>query len=113
MGQAVLKRGDVIAAVLPGDYGKPRPAIVVQSDRVGKLDSVLVCPLTSDLSSPFEFRLRLNPNGTNGLTRSSDIMADKLTAVSRLKCREKIGELDAGQLESLNGLLAVLLGFLD
>jgi mRNA interferase MazF len=27
-----VKRGDVVVCTLAGDYGKPRPAVVVQSD---------------------------------------------------------------------------------
>lgn len=113
LGQAVLKRGDLVSAVLPGDFGKPRPAVIVQTDRVIQMDSVLVAPLTSDLSAPFEFRLRLQPTPANGLTKTSDVMADKLTAVARSKCRNPIGRLDDEEMERLSGLLAVLLGFLD
>ncbi|MGH6904039.1 MAG: type II toxin-antitoxin system PemK/MazF family toxin [Geminicoccaceae bacterium] len=34
---------------LPGDYGKPRPAVVVQSDWLNQSDcsSIVVCPMTS------------------------------------------------------------------
>ena len=27
-----MKRGDIVLAVARGDYGKPRPAVIVQSD---------------------------------------------------------------------------------
>ena len=46
-----MRRGDVVLVVLPGDYGKPRPAITVQSDLLNTEDpaSYLVCPLTTTL----------------------------------------------------------------
>ena len=45
-----ITRGDVVLVVAPGDYGKPRPAVVVQSDLFNPTHaSVVVCPVTSDL----------------------------------------------------------------
>jgi mRNA interferase MazF len=29
-----MKRGDVITAAVPGDYGKPRPAVIVQTCQI-------------------------------------------------------------------------------
>ena len=46
-----MKQGDIIAVSLPGDYGKPRPAVVVQSDDFAHLHSVTVLPLTSNVLS--------------------------------------------------------------
>lgn len=108
-----MKRGEIIAGILPGDYGKPRPVVIIQSNRFAKIDSVLVCPLTSDLDGYGDFRLRLDPDEINGLKKTSDVMAEKLTAISRGKCREKIGTLTNEEIDRLTGLLAVLLGFLD
>ncbi|MGA9549823.1 MAG: type II toxin-antitoxin system PemK/MazF family toxin, partial [Rhodomicrobium sp.] len=28
-----MKRGDIVIVSAPGDYGKPRPAVVIQSDK--------------------------------------------------------------------------------
>ncbi len=37
-----MKRGDLVTIALPGDYGKPRPALVVQSDLFSEHPSVTV-----------------------------------------------------------------------
>ena len=42
-----MMRGDVIVVSLPGDYGKPRPALVVQADQFTEHPSVTVLPITS------------------------------------------------------------------
>ena len=34
-----MRRGDVVLVVVPGDYGKPRPAVVVQTDLVNDTHS--------------------------------------------------------------------------
>ena len=52
-----MKRGDLITAVLPGNYGKPRLCVIVQSNRLAALDSIILCPLTSDLETSGPTRL--------------------------------------------------------
>lgn len=62
---------------IPGSHGKPRPALVVQSDLFSELPSVTLLPITSDLRQVTTFRLMLQPNTTNGLRKQSQIMVDK------------------------------------
>ncbi|TMJ14740.1 MAG: type II toxin-antitoxin system PemK/MazF family toxin, partial [Alphaproteobacteria bacterium] len=35
-----MNRGDLVTVALPGAYGKPRPAVVVQADRFNQLGSI-------------------------------------------------------------------------
>jgi mRNA interferase MazF len=44
-----VRRGDLVTIALTGDYGKPRPALVVQADAFDALTSVTVLRLTSEL----------------------------------------------------------------
>ena len=108
-----MKRGDVVTVSAPGDYGKPRPAVVIQSDRLKSMDSVLVILLTSKLVDAPLFRLSIEPNETNGLKLSSQIMIDKIIAIPREKCGAVIGRLDEGALIALNHMLAVVVGIAD
>ena len=108
-----MRRGDVVTVSAPGDYGKPRPAVVIQSDRLKSMDSVLVILLTSMLVDAPLFRLSIEPNETNGLKLSSQIMIDKIIAIPREKCGVVIGCLDEGALIALNHLLAVVVGIAD
>lgn len=62
----MTQRGDLVTVALPGAYGKPRPALVTQSDLLAELESVLVCPITSDLRDVM-FRVTVEPSLTNGL----------------------------------------------
>src|ERR1017187_6373104 len=53
-----IMRGDVVVCAAPGDYGKPRPAVVVQSDLFnGTHASVVVCLITSHLEDAPLFRI--------------------------------------------------------
>ncbi|WP_169979803.1 type II toxin-antitoxin system PemK/MazF family toxin [Tautonia rosea] len=106
-----MKRGDIVLAVAPGDYGKPRPAVIVQSDLFNPTHaSLLVCLLTSESIEAPLFRLTLSPSRENGLLSPSQIMVDKLLALPRGRIRERIGTLDDETLLRLNRSLALMLG---
>lgn len=105
-----MKRGDIVIAVLPGDYGKPRPTVVVQDDRLQRLDSVIVCPLTSDVMGAGLLRITLDPSPANGLKKRSEVMVEKLMAIDRSRCREVAGRLDAATMAEIDGRLRLVLG---
>ena len=106
-----MKRGDVVSVVVPGNYGKPRPAVVVQTDLVNDIHaSIVVCPVTSRIQDAELFRLTIEPSPANGLEKTSQIMVDKIVAVRRDKIREGIGILDEELVIRLNRSLAFWLG---
>jgi mRNA interferase MazF len=108
-----VKRGDLVTVSPPGDYGKPRPAVVVQSDWLNTNDSVLVALVTSTLTDAPIYRLPIEPSETNGLELPSQIMVDKITPMMRSKCGRVIGHLDEGSLIALNHMLSVVIGIAD
>lgn len=105
-----MRRGDLIMVALAGDYGKPRPAVVIQADILSETKSVLVCLITSDRFAASYYRLALLPSPQNGLRKPSDIMVDKIAAVPRAKCRAPIGRITADENAELNRLLNFVLG---
>lgn len=107
-----MRRGDLVIVSAPGDYGKPRPAVVVQSDRL-PLDSVLVALITSEIVDAPLYRLLIAPTEANGLVAPSQAMVDKIVALSRGKCGHVIGRLDDAALMVLNRMLSTVLGLAD
>jgi mRNA interferase MazF len=106
-----MKRGDVVLVVAPGDYGKPRPAVVVQSDIFNETHaSIVVCLLSSDLQDAPLFRLTVKPTAENGLQVVSQIMVDKLVALKRDRIRAEVGSLDTDTMLRLNQSLMLFLG---
>ena len=106
-----MKRGDVVLAVAPGDLGKPRPGVIVQSDDLGETtSSVLVCPMSSDLSDVRRTRPSIEPTFGNGLRVRSQIMTDKVNALRRDRIRRVIGTLDADDTDELDRALLIVLG---
>ena len=97
-----LHHGDIIVCALHGDYGKPRPAVIVQSDLFNAAHaSITLCPITSHLVNAPLFRLSLQPSSQNGLKIPSQIMVDKIMSLQRDKIRQKIGIITEEQLNSL------------
>jgi len=106
-----LSRGDLVVAAAPGDYGKPRPALVVQSDLLNPTHaSILVCLVTSELVDAPLFRIRIEPSAENGLRAPSQVMIDKIVALRRERIGRRIGALTATQRTQIDRALAFVLG---
>ncbi len=72
-----MKRGDVVIVAAAGDYGKPWPAVIVQTDAFPETHaSVVVCQMTSEIAEAPDFRVTIQPSKENGLRARSQIMAD-------------------------------------
>jgi mRNA interferase MazF len=108
-----ITRGDIVSAVLAGDYGKPRPVLVIQATAFTSLHSLTVLPFTSDLQPSSLVRIRVEPSRGNGLLKRSDIMVDKTQTVTRSKIRHRIGLLDDRTMRSTSTALANFLGLGD
>jgi len=96
---------------LQGDLGKPRPALVIQSDLFEAHPSVAILPLTGELRDTPLFRILVNPSDLNGLKKPSQVMVDKPQSVAREKVGAVFGRLDDETMLAVNRVLAVFLGF--
>jgi len=106
-----MRRGDFVTVAMAGDFGKPRPALVVQSDLFAELPSVVVCPLTTHLRNDADqFRLDVAPSDANGLREPSQITIDKNTVIRAAKIGAVIGMADDALMLRVNRALAVFLG---
>lgn len=108
-----MKRGNLVTVAASGDYGKPRPAIIIQSDHLNGTDSVLVALITSAIADAPLYRLTINPSDQNGLKIVSQVMVDKILAVPRAKCGAVIGMIDDDTIAMLNQMLLVTIGLAD
>jgi len=107
----MVRRGDVVVALFSMNYGKPRPAIAVQTDLVNDTHaSVVLCPITSHLEDAPLFRLDVEPASSNGLEKACQIMVDKIATVRQDKVRQVIGHLDEDTMIRVNRSLVFWLG---
>ena len=109
-----MRRGDLVTVAAAGDYGKPRPAVIVQTDAFPEsYASVVVCQLTSELVDALDFRVTIEPAPENGLRLKSQVMADKPVTVRRERIGRKIGRLGNQDMTRLGIALAFVLGLAD
>lgn len=105
-----MRRGDFVTVAAPGAYGKPRPALVIQSDLFDELPSVVLCLVTSALRDTPIFRITVDPGPQNGLQTLSQIQVDKILSVPRERVGAVIGHLDDTTMLKVNRSLAVFTG---
>jgi len=106
-----VKRGDLVVVAMPGDYGKPRPALVVQSDLFNDTHaSITVVPVTSTIVDTPLFRVTVEPSRRNGLRSVSQIMVDKVTSVRRQRVDQTIGRLEEDVMLRVSRALALWVG---
>lgn len=106
-----MRRGDLVPVAMPGDFGKPRPALVVQSDRFDGTATVTVLLLSGTHVDAPLIRLDVEPNPENVLRKRSQVMVDKAMTVKRDKLGEPFGRLDDATMLAVNRALALFLGF--
>ncbi|AGA31769.1 PemK family protein; Transcriptional Modulator Of MazE/xin MazF [Thioalkalivibrio nitratireducens DSM 14787] len=106
-----MKRGDLVTVAMSGDFGKPRPALVIQSDHFDATATVTVLLVSSTLVDAPLIRLAVEPSAENGLRKPSQVMIDKATTVRRDRVGAPIGRLEAETMVVVNRSLALFLGF--
>lgn len=105
-----MMRGDLVTIALQGDFGKPRPALVIQANQFSEHASTTVLPITSTLVAAPLLRVTVKPNAENGLQKPSQVMVDKAMTVTREKVGAAFGRIEAETLLEVERCLAVFLG---
>jgi mRNA interferase MazF len=109
-----MRRGDLVTVAAAGDYGKPRPAVIVQTDAFPESHAaVVVCQMTSELTDAPAFRVTIEPSPENGLRARSQVMADKPVTIRRERVGRSIGRLGVADVARLDVALAFVMGLAD
>ena len=103
-------RGDLVTVAMQGDFGKPRPALVIQANQFSEHVSVTVLPITSTLVAAPLLRVTIQPSAENGLQKPSQVMVDKTMTLKRDKIAPAFGHIDTDALLEVERCLAVFLG---
>lgn len=107
-----VKRGDLVTVTIQGNDGKPRPALVIQSDLYREHSSITILPLTRQVRDDLPlFRISVAPTTENGLKAASQVMVDKAYTAPRGKIGAAIGYLEPEAMTEVVRALAVFLGF--
>lgn len=105
-----MMRGDFVTISLQGEFGKPRPALIIQSDRFNEHATVTVLPVTGTMVAAPLLRVTVQPDASNGLQKPSQVMVDKAMTVKSDKVGPAFGRIGADALIVVERCLAVFLG---
>lgn len=105
-----MTRGEFVTIAMQGDFGKPRPALVIQSNQFDQHATVTVLPVTGTLIDAPLLRITVDPSAENGLQKPSQVMIDKAMTVKRDKVGPAFGSIDANTMVEIERCLAVFLG---
>ena len=105
-----MRRYDICIAHLDpvqgSEIGKTRPVVIVSDDlRNQLLQTVVVCPLTSQLHPQWRSRLQVRCAG-----QSAEIAVDQIRVLSRARLTRRIAQLSAADAEGLRRLISEMYG---
>ena len=103
-------RGDFVTIAMQGDFGKPRTALVIQSDLFNEHATATVLLVSSALVDAPLFRVTVQPTPVNGLQKPSQVMVDKAMTVKRDKLGDVFGAASDSAMLEVGRCLAVFLG---
>jgi mRNA interferase MazF len=105
-----MRRGDFVTIALSGDFGKPRPALIVQADQFQDTATITVLLVSGTLVEAPLLRVTVQPSPESGLQKPSQVMIDKAMTVRREKIGRAFGHIDPESLLEIERRLAVFLG---
>lgn len=105
-----MKRGEIWTLQDKSYASKPRPVVVVQSDKHTSFDSIILCLFTTYESGEVGTRVRIEPSSENGLQKESFVMTDKIVTVDKTLLGRRIGILSDADMAAVSEQLKVILG---
>ncbi|AYG63897.1 type II toxin-antitoxin system PemK/MazF family toxin [Rhizobium jaguaris] len=105
-----MRRGDIVTVAISGDFGKPRPALIIQTDQFDATGTVTVLLISGTLVDAPLIRPTIQPTAQSGLRKASQVMVDKAMSVKRDRIGTTIGRLEDDSLLAVTRSLAVFLG---
>jgi mRNA interferase MazF len=105
-----MQHGDLVVVAMQGDHGKPRPALVIQSDLFDRLSTVTVLPLVSSELVPAITRVDIAPSEANGLLALSQIVVHRPATIRRDKISRVIGHAEEATMLTVTRALVLFLG---
>jgi len=110
-----MKRGEIwlinLDPTLGAEIRKTRPAVIVNSDALGKLPLSVIVPIT-DWKDPYSiapWMVHIKPTTTNGLSKESSADCFQVRSVSQTRFVKKLGVLRQEQMKQLVAGLSIVL----
>lgn len=110
-----MKQGDIyelyLNPVKRSEQSGRRPCVIISGNVVNTyLKVVIVCPLTSKIKN-YKGNLILEPNATNGLSKTSEVLTFHVRSVSKTRLRKKLGAIPLTEVEKIKKTLNAILKY--
>jgi len=112
-----ISRGDIWIVNFDPSVGteiqKTRPAVVVQVDKLSRIDRTIVVPITSWKShfAQRQWMLHLQPTAQNGLRKESCVDALQIKSVDNSRFQSYIGVLGPIDMDEIAVAIAFCVGY--
>lgn len=110
-----MKRGEIwlisLDPTIDAEIRKTRPAVIVNSDALGKLPLSIIVPITDwkDHYSVAPWMVQVKPTTSNGLTKNSSADCFQVPSVSQERFSRKLGVLRPEQMTQIVAGLSTVL----
>ena len=104
-----MKQGEIWFAELNPIKGSEqagfRPVVIISGNALNDFAHVLICcPLTTKIKN-YHGNVILNPNNSNKLKETSEILTFHIRSLSKFRLKEKIGKITTKELEHVQKCL--------
>ena len=106
----MLSRGDLVTIAVQGDFGKPRPALVIQANQFNEHATVTVLLVTGTIVNAPLLRVTVQPDEKNGLQKASQVIIDKAMTIKRDKLGAVFGSVSDEVMLKVGRGIAVFFG---
>jgi len=102
-----MRRGEIwlidLEPTVGAEIKKTRPAVIVNSDALGKLPLSIIVPITDwkDHYSVAPWMVQIKPNNTNGLSKVSSADCFQVRSVSQTRFVKKLGVLKSETMKEI------------
>jgi len=110
-----MKQGEIwemyFDPVKGSEQGGRRPAVIISGNLLNQyLNVVIVCPLTTKIKN-YKGNLILEPNETNGLEKTSEVLTFHVRSVSKDRLKNKLGVIPSYDMEFIKSTLNDILRY--
>jgi len=97
---------------LGAEMNKTRPALIINDNELGKLPLKVIVPITGwkEHYGIAPWMIKIEPNKTNGLVKTSSIDCFQIRSVSQQRIVEKIGEITYDEISKVHEGISRILG---
>lgn len=110
-----VKRGDIyyadLSPVVGSEQGGVRPVLIVQNDMGNRHSPTVIAAAITSQTDKAKLPTHIEVSSSNcGLAKNSIVLLEQIRTIDKKRLKEKMGRLDDGSMQQVNGALSVSFG---